>query len=94
MVFTGFRELFGSCGISPIRTPRILRHCRGLSPVRLCPFSRIVPLTSALPGSRPRAARAEVDLPEPDSPTMAVVRPFATVRLMPRTAGTVPRRVR
>src|SRR5690554_1948960 len=38
-----------------------------------------VPLTAALPGSRPMAPSADTDLPEPDSPTRARVSPRFTV---------------
>jgi hypothetical protein len=72
IVFTGFRELLGSCGISPIRSPRTVRHSRRERPRRLRPSSRISPDTVAVDGSRPNVAIAEVDLPDPDSPTMAV----------------------
>ena len=37
-------------------------------------------------GARPTAARASVDLPEPDSPTSPRISPSGTVRLTPSTA--------
>ena len=52
---------------------------------RICP-----PATRPLPGSRPMAASAVVDLPEPDSPTMATVSPGMMVRCALRTAWTSP----
>ena len=47
------------------------------------PSSRICPLVS---GVSPTAARASVDLPEPDSPTSPTTAPSGTVRLTPSTA--------
>jgi hypothetical protein len=35
-------------------------------------------------------ARASVDLPQPDSPTMAKVSPGRSARLTPSTARTIP----
>ena len=73
---TGFRLDIGSCGTMPMMLPRssIMRFseaCEMSSPSsRICP-----PATRPLPGSRPIAASAVVDLPEPDSPTMATVSP-------------------
>ena len=52
---------------------------------RICP-----PATRPLPGSRPIAASAVVDLPDPDSPTMATVSPGMMVRWALRTAWTSP----
>ena len=48
----------------------------------------------ALFGSRPMAARAVTDLPDPDSPTMPSTSPGAMEKSMPRTAWTVPAFVR
>ena len=39
-------------------------------------------------GTSPTAARASVDLPQPDSPTRPTMRPRSTVRLAPATART------
>ena len=47
------------------------------------PSRRIRPPVS---GARPTAARASVDLPEPDSPTSPTTVPSGTVRLTPSTA--------
>ena len=55
------------------------------------PSNRIwPPVTRPLPGSRLMIACAVVDLPEPDSPTIASVSPGMIVRSTPRTAGTRP----
>ena len=52
---------------------------------RICP-----PETRPLPGSRPMAASAVVDFPEPDSPTIATVSPGMMVRWAFFTALTSP----
>ena len=44
-------------------------------------------------GARPTAARARVDLPDPDSPTRPTTWPAGTVRLTPSTAVTASRAV-
>ena len=72
MRHTGLRLLIGSCGTRPIREPRIFSYCLRLSLLNSSPPSLIEPpVTLPVPGSRPSTAMAEVDLPEPDSPTMA-----------------------
>ena len=48
------------------------------------------PVTRPVPGSRPMTDMADVDLPDPDSPTMATHWPGYTVKLESRTAVTVP----
>src|SRR5262245_66570891 len=50
-------------------------------------LSRIEPCTEAFAGSRPIIAKAIVDLPEPDSPTMANASPATRSKLAPLTAG-------
>ena len=55
-----------------MREPRIFSYCLRLSLLSSSPPSLIEPpVTLPVPGSRPSTAMAEVDLPEPDSPTMA-----------------------
>ena len=81
MVCTGESELIGSWKIMPMRPPRIARTAlpRGSSAVRsisspaagrkrTCP-SFMTPGR----GTMFRMVRAVTDLPDPDSPTMAVV---------------------
>ena len=50
-----------------------------------CPSKRIVPAAGA---TMPTAARASVDLPQPDSPTRPTIWPRSTSRLAPATART------
>ena len=90
MVFTGFSEVPGSCGMSPILSPRTSRHCCCVMRFRSWPLSSIFPDAAALAGSSPIVAMAEVDFPEPDSPTMAVTRPGATEKDTSVTACTGP----
>ncbi len=72
MRHTGLRLLIGSCGTRPILEPRSLSYSFCLSPEISWPSSLMEPPTTwPVPGSNPSTAMAEVDLPEPDSPTMA-----------------------
>ncbi len=88
---TGLRLDIGSCGTRPIFFPRSATNSRSGASARSCPSNRIrPPVTFPVPGSRLMIAWAVVDLPEPDSPTIATVCPGYTVRLAPRTAGTSP----
>ena len=92
---TGFRFDIGSCGTSPIDAPRMPRITLSGAPTRSSPSKRMLPLvTLPLPGSSPMTAIAVVDLPEPDSPTIASVSPAARSRSTPSTAWTVPSTVR
>ena len=68
-VYIGFSAVIGSWKTMLTRAPRIDRHCAGVQSSSSRPSSRIDPLTFADPGTRPRAARASMVLPEPDSPT-------------------------
>src|SRR5260221_6058641 len=56
--------------IMEMRLPRTLRHCAASRPSRLSPWKSN---RSAVtwPAVRPRMARTDCDLPEPDSPTIA-----------------------
>ena len=66
----------GSCGTSPTDDPRSARISFLSAPATSLPSKRIRPsVTRPLPGSRSMIAWAVVDLPEPDSPTMATVWP-------------------
>jgi hypothetical protein len=57
--------------------------------VRSLPSNRIwPPVTSPVPGSRSMIEVAVVDLPEPDSPTIARRSPGIIVKSTPRTAST------
>ncbi len=72
MDHTGLRLDMGSWGTSPMEEPR--RAVSSWVPrwVMSRPWKRIVPpVTRPVPGSSPMTAWARVDLPEPDSPTMA-----------------------
>src|ERR1700726_733853 len=70
---------------------RVLRSCRRSSAVISSPAKRILPAVGSITRSR---QRANVDLPQPDSPTRPSVSPFAIAREIPstaRTAGRSPR---
>ena len=78
----GLRDSYGSW--KTICSPR-RKSGRRLRPsvVTAWPSKVTVPAAS---GSRPTAARASVDLPQPDSPTSPTISPRATVRSTPSTA--------
>ena len=68
--------LMGSWGTRPMPDPRRATHSLVDRLVMSCPSNSMVPpATLPVPGSRPMTAAAVVDLPEPDSPTMATVWP-------------------
>ena len=78
----------------PIRAPRTRCHCAGVSERRSSsgssPWapSRISPLvTCAFDASSPMTAPAVVDLPDPDSPTTAVIPPARMSRSTSRIAA-------
>ena len=90
-VVTGLRLDMGSCGTRPICRPRIRRIRASSRPTSSWPAKRTEPpVTRPLPGSSPITDMAVVDLPEPDSPTMARVRPSRSVRDASWTAWTGP----
>ncbi len=68
------------CGTSPRRS----------GPSSSSPCSLMDPSTRAPLASRPMMASEVTDLPEPDSPTMAMVSPARRSKLSPRTARTGP----
>ena len=91
MFHTGFRFDIGSCGTNPIRLPRMSSKALPRSFARSRPSNMMdPPVISPLPGSRSMIAWAVVDLPEPDSPTIATVSPGMIVKSTPLTAGTMP----
>ena len=72
----GLRFDIGSCGTSPIDEPRSARMTSLSALVISWPSNRIwPPVTTPRPGRRSMMAWAVVDLPEPDSPTIATVCP-------------------
>ena len=90
-----------SAMLAPIVIARVERRVRVLedhlqrgdgvpSAARGRPSSTISPADS---GASPTAARARVDLPEPDSPTRPTTSPSGTVRLTPSTAERPCRRL-
>ena len=89
-VYIGFSAVIGSWKTMLTRAPRIDRHWAGVQLRSSRPSSRIDPLTFADPGTRPRAARASMVLPEPDSPTTPRVSLAAIEKLTPRTASIRP----
>ena len=69
---TGFSEYFGSCIIIEIRLPRMVRICASLALSRsISPNCIWLASMRAFFGCRCSSARPTVDLPEPDSPTIA-----------------------
>lgn len=72
----GWRFVMGSWGTMPIPDPRSSTHSLAVRFVMSRPSNSMVPpVTRPVPGSRPMTAAAVVDLPDPDSPTMATVWP-------------------
>ena len=81
----------GSWKIMAIRSPRMSDISRSLSESRDCPAkSRRVAVRVADFGSSSMIASEVSDLPQPDSPTMASVRPSSTEKLMSRTGCSTP----
>ena len=88
---TSLNELFSAAAQNAKLSGPMERIFASGSCTRSCPSNMMLPeVTRPLPGSRPMQAIAVVDLPEPDSPTMATVSPGNTSKLTPRTAGTMP----
>ncbi|KAG0925494.1 hypothetical protein G6F31_018722 [Rhizopus arrhizus] len=95
-VNTGFKEVIGSWKIMAMSAPRTLRITRWLEPTRSItePLRRrraMLPWAMRPPpcSTRRMSARDVTDLPEPDSPTMAMVSPRSTWNDRLRTASTV-----
>ncbi len=82
-VMRGLSEEYGSWKTICTDRPR-LRPVIGVPPRRIRP---------SLTGARPTAARAMVDLPEPDSPTRPITAPAGTVSVTSLTAVVGLRRV-
>ena len=80
----------GSWKIMAMRLPRMARIRSRLRVVSSWPSKRIEPLVSTrvVSSSRRSTLNAVTDLPEPDSPTRAWVRPASTRRLTPHKART------
>ena len=88
---TGLRFDMGSCGTRPIDAPRIRRIVCSDAPTSSRPSSWMLPaVTRPLPGSSPMSDIAVVDLPEPDSPTIARVSPAPRSNDTCSTARTGP----
>ena len=62
----------------PIVLPRNRDMASSGSPISSLPCNRTEPRTSAYSGSSDTTAIAAVDLPEPDSPTIATTSPAST----------------
>ena len=75
IVYTGFSAVIGSWKITDTSRPRIWRSERWSMPTISRSPSLIEPATWAFFGSSPSIAIAVVDLPEPDSPTIASTSP-------------------
>ncbi|MNQ63942.1 hypothetical protein D3C85_783420 [compost metagenome] len=93
-VCSGSSEVSGSWKIMPMRRPRTLRFCAGVSVSMRSPFSSTDP-PAKRPGasSKPITALPMVDLPAPDSPTTPRISPFSRASDTPSTATSVPRRL-
>ena len=70
--------------------PRSAVNCLSDSPATSRSPSSTVPVTRAVSGSSPIAARDDTDLPEPDSPTTASTSPGFTSNVTSSTARTGP----
>ena len=91
-VNTGFSEVIGSWKIMDISFPRICCISRSVSLSRSFPSNRISPST-ILPGGDCTIRRIEKEVtlfPQPDSPTMARVFPWAMEKSNPSTLWTTP----
>ena len=87
----GLRLLIGSCGTRPTWSPRSTRISFSETWVMSRPSKRICPpVMEPFSASRCAIAMAVVDLPEPDSPTIATVSPGYTSRFALRTPLTGP----
>ena len=92
---SGSRFDIGSWGTRPISFPRMVRSHDSSAPTRLRPSNHTSPPSMRpFDGSSWLIAAAVVVLPEPDSPTMASVRPRWTSSDTSRTAGAQPPAVR
>jgi hypothetical protein len=77
-VYTGVSADSGSWKIIAMLLPRRRAKLRSSSPASSWPLSRTEPSTRAVAGSKPITARADADLPEPDSPTIPSTSPRAS----------------
>src|SRR5215471_10458991 len=84
----GLRERAGSWKTIARSAPRRRRSSFSASPISSVPANRAEPVTTADGGSRPITARQLTVLPDPDSPTIASVRPGQAAKLTPLTAST------
>ena len=82
---TGLRIVNGFCMTRPMRRPRTFCHSRSRSGSRSTSSKVAFPWAARPRGSRPISALAVMDLPLPDSPTMATDSPGPTARSMPDT---------
>ncbi len=92
---SGLRFDIGSCGTRPIPAPRRETIAFSGRSVSSRPSKRMLPaVITPFSGSRRLTAAAVVDLPDPDSPTIATVSPAATSMLMSLMAVTSSEPVR
>ena len=80
MVSTGLSDVIGSWNTMAMSLPRTLRISASLSSSRSRPWKRMLPPVMRPGGSgmRRRIDSAPTDLPQPDSPTTAIVSPSFT----------------
>ena len=91
IVNAGFSDDIGSWKIIAIALPRSACSSAAGRPTSSRPSKRIEPAATR-PGGRTRPMMdSDVTLlPQPDSPTMASVRPASTLKSMPSTAAKLP----
>ena len=90
-VMTGFRLSAGSWKIMPMRRPRTSRIAYSGSASNSVPPCRTLPSgIHAASGSRRMMVSAVIDLPQPDSPTMAKVSPRRISMSMSSSGCTTP----
>src|SRR3989338_2356101 len=71
-----------------MRPPRMARNAGSDAVSKSVPSNRTEPASAVRGGSKRVSASATVDLPDPDSPTSAGIRPVSSVKLTPSTART------
>ncbi len=93
-VITGLSDVIGSWKIIEMSLPRTWRIARSSRPIRSVPASRTAPPTIRPGGSGISriSESAVIDLPQPDSPTIASVSCGFSAKLTPSTALRIPPR--
>ena len=79
--------LYKGKNIADVLEMPIAEAAEFFAPISSTPSSMTLPVTVAVPGSNPIAARNETDFPEPDSPTTPRISPAAMSTSTPRTGS-------